>query len=290
MNIIIAKTAGFCSGVQRGIGLIEKALAAQGKPLYALNFPVHNAVAVSGLIGRGLKFLNSLDGLAKDGALLIGTHGACPEVYAVAQANGIEIVDATCPMVKRVQRTARMAAGHSDMVIIVGNRNHTEVKSVCEWAGTGKALVIESVDDVRNIPRGLSLAIVSQTTFSCREFGMIVDFIRKSAASGAIEVFRTICPATFRRQEEVRELAGIADKIFIIGDSSSANSLRLVETALFENTPAKLVSSSGEITAEDLEGVEILGISAGASTPDEVIRQCKNKIITIADNAHVTSG
>lgn len=285
MNIIIAKTAGFCSGVKRGIGLIEKALV-RAKPLCAFNFPVHNAVVVNGLISRGLRFVSSSDHAVKDDALLIGTHGAGPEVYESAALRGIEIVDATCPMVKKVQRAARMAAGHSDMVIIAGDRNHTEVKSVCEWTGADKALVIESVDNVKNIPRGLSLSIVSQTTFSCLEFGRIVDFIRNSAAPKSLEVFRTICPATFRRQEEVRELAGIADKIFIIGDADSANSRRLVETSLSENIPAKLISTSEEITADGLEGVKILGISAGASTPDEVIRQCKNRIITIINSAH----
>lgn len=275
LEVILADYLGFCYGVKRAIKIARENAAPDGSAC-TLGPIIHNPQMVERLKEEGVGTISSLDDM-KRGRVIIRSHGVGPETYARAEAMGLECVDATCPHVKKAQLSAKELAEEGRFVVIVGEKEHPEVQSIVQWAG-GSVAVVETVAEAAAVLSVPKLGIVSQTTFSGGRFREIVSALLDKSRD--IRVMRTICTATDQRQHAARELASKVDVMIVIGGKNSANTTRLAQLC------AKTCRTYHIETAEELQlawfdNIEKIGITAGASTPDwiikEVYKKCQNR-------------
>ena len=275
LEVILADYLGFCYGVKRAIKIARENAAPDGSAC-TLGPIIHNPQMVERLKEEGVGTIDRLDDL-KRGKVIIRSHGVGPETYERAEAMGLECVDATCPHVKKAQLSAKELAEEGRFVVIVGEKEHPEVHSIVQWAG-GNVAVIETVAEAASFPNASRLGIISQTTFSGERFQEIVSALLDKSRD--IRVMRTICTATDQRQRAARELASKVDVMLVIGGKNSANTTRLAQLC------AKICRTYHIETAEELrpawfDNIEKIGITAGASTPDwiikEVYKKCQNR-------------
>ncbi|MFA5055728.1 MAG: 4-hydroxy-3-methylbut-2-enyl diphosphate reductase [Dehalococcoidia bacterium] len=268
MRIEKASEIGFCTGVRRAINMIEKAAGELG-PLQTLGPVVHNQQVVDKLAERGVTVADSLDQL-KRGILCISSHGVGPQVIAEAEARGIRIIDTTCPFVRRAQVAAKKLAASGFSVVVFGDRNHREVQGLLGYAGE-KGLATKKVPAFKKLsPR---VGILSQTTQRFTAFEEFVSsFIHTHLEDlSELRVVNTICDATRKHQEAALELARRSDMMLVVGSRSSANTKRLVELCS-DVVKTHHIETAREIAPSWFSGkVGLVGITAGASTPDEVI-------------------
>ncbi len=269
MRVIVAKGSGFCFGVKRALKIVEKALAKRKGPFYSLGPLIHNPQVVERLSRKGLKVINNLTGI-KEGAFVIRSHGLPITTIELAKERGLKIIDTTCPYVKRAQERAKELEARGYQLVIVGDRGHPEVKSMA----SEKSIVLQrpsQVEKVRSYPR---MGVVAQTTQSLENFKEIVKRLRSKAKE--LKVYATICNAVSRQQRSTRELAREADLVLVVGGRNSANTKRLFQISK-GLTKAHHIEKASEIDKRWLRDKEIVGISAGASTPkwliDEVVRK-----------------
>ena len=271
MQILIAKYSGFCEGVERAYRIALKQAKA-GKPVFMLGNLVHNAQVVEKLQKEGIKIIKDLSEVSRgtNGILLISAHGVAPEIYQEAKNLGLEIVDTTCPWVKKAQKIAKEQADKGNLVIIVGDKGHPEVKGLVGWS-RGKAVVVEKKEDIDNLSLSADekAGILAQTTQSADHFNQMVSELKKKIKD--FKVFDTICGATSKRQDAAVELAKKVDLMLVIGDKMSANTKRLTELCSKTGTETHQIQIVNELNARWLEGKGKVGITAGASTPDWVI-------------------
>ena len=271
LEVILADYLGFCYGVKRAIK-IARENAAPDVSACTLGPIIHNPQMVERLKEEGVGAIDRLDDL-KRGKVIIRSHGVGPETYERAEAMGLECVDATCPHVKKAQLSAKELAEEGRFVVIVGEKEHPEVHSIVQWAG-GNVAVIETVAEAAFLPNASRLGIISQTTFSGERFQEIVSALLDKSRD--IRVMRTICTATDQRQRAARELASKVDVMLVIGGKNSANTTRLAQLC------AKICRTYHIETAEELrpawfDNIEKIGITAGASTPDWIIKEVYKK-------------
>lgn len=271
MEVILADYLGFCYGVKRAIKIARENAAPDGSAC-TLGPIIHNPQMVERLKDEGVGTIDRLDDL-KRGKVIIRSHGVGPETYERAEAMGLECVDATCPHVKKAQLSAKELAEEGRFVVIVGEKEHPEVHSIVQWAG-GNVAVIETVAEAASVPNASRLGIISQTTFSGERFREIVSALLDKSRD--IRVMRTICTATDQRQRAAREMASKVDVMLVIGGKNSANTTRLAQLC------AKLCRTYHIETAEELQpawfdNIEKIGITAGASTPDWIIKEVYKK-------------
>lgn len=271
MEVILADYLGFCYGVKRAIKIARENAAPDGSAC-TLGPIIHNPQMVERLKDEGVGTIDCLDDL-KWGKVIIRSHGVGPETYERAEAMGLECVDATCPHVKKAQLSAKELAEEGRFVVIVGEKEHPEVHSIVQWAG-GNVAVIETVAEAASVPNASRLGIISQTTFSGERFREIVSALLDKSRD--IRVMRTICTATDQRQRAARELASKVDVMLVIGGKNSANTTRLAQLC------AKICRTYHIETAEELQpawfdNIEKIGITAGASTPDWIIKEVYKK-------------
>lgn len=268
MEILIAKHAGFCEGVERAYQIALKTAEA-GEPVYMLGNIVHNTQVVDKFKAAGAKSVKALAEIPKDakGVLLISAHGVAPEIYKEAEAKGLRVVDTTCPWVKKAQRIARQFADEGRQVIIVGDRNHPEVKGLIGWSGGG-AKVIEGIEDIKGIEK-TKVGVLAQTTQNEEHFQAIVAAIK--AGFPDVKAEDTICGATHKRQKAAVEVARLVDLMLVVGDKMSANTKRLAELCAQTGTETHQIQTVKELAPKWLGGKKKIGITAGASTPDWVI-------------------
>ena len=271
MEVILADYLGFCYGVKRAIKIARENAAPDGSAC-TLGPIIHNPQMVERLKDEGVGTIDCLDDL-KRGKVIIRSHGVGPETYERAEAMGLECVDATCPHVKKAQLSAKELAEEGRFVVIVGEKEHPEVHSIVQWAG-GNVAVIETVAEAASVPNASRLGIISQTTFSGERFQEIVSALLDKSCD--IRVMRTICTATDQRQRAARELASKVDVMLVIGGKNSANTTRLAQLC------AKICRTYHIETAEELQpawfdNIEKIGITAGASTPDWIIKEVYKK-------------
>ncbi|MGF0127234.1 4-hydroxy-3-methylbut-2-enyl diphosphate reductase [Selenomonas bovis] len=271
MEVILADYLGFCYGVKRAIKIARENAAPDGSAC-TLGPIIHNPQMVERLKDEGVGTIDRLDDL-KRGKVIIRSHGVGPETYERAEAMGLECVDATCPHVKKAQLSAKELAEEGRFVVIVGEKEHPEVHSIVQWAG-GNVAVIETVAEAASVPNASRLGIISQTTFSGERFREIVSALLDKSRD--IRVMRTICTATDQRQRAARELASKVDVMLVIGGKNSANTTRLAQLC------AKICRTYHIETAEELrpawfDNIEKIGITAGASTPDWIIKEVYKK-------------
>lgn len=276
MEIILAKHMGFCMGVKRAYGMTLDALRL-GKPVYILGRLIHNAKVVAELERLGARTIQGLDDVPEGsgGCLIISSHGVPPEVVRTAEGMGLEVIDTTCPWVKKTQDLAGRLGGEGRHVLIVGDRGHPETKGILGWAGPDAELV-ENVAEAGRVAAGKKLGVVVQTTQSQDNFNAILGELRSKTKD--IKAFNTICDATHRMKKDAEELAKRVDLMLVIGDPSSANTRRLREVCLKAGGRAEQIQGAEELREEWLKGIGRVGITAGASTPDRVVQEVVERI------------
>ena len=275
LTLLIAAPRGFCAGVDRAIRIVELALERYGAPVYVRHEIVHNRFVVEGLKAKGAVFVPELDAVPDGAPVIFSAHGVPKSVPATARARGLNHLDATCPLVSKVHRQAERLIAQGRHILFVGHAGHPEVIGTFGQVPEGRMTLIETVADAETVTPGDPdrLAFLTQTTLSVDDTAAIVAALRRRFP--AIEAPRSedICYATSNRQAAVKAIAGRCDALLVIGASNSSNSLRLVEVAERAGTRARLVARGRDVDFDWLEGVRTLGITAGASAPELLVRE-----------------
>ena len=269
MRIEIAQNAGYCYGVRRAFSLVERAVREHAEgPFYTLGPIIHNPQAVEMLKReRGVYPISSLDEVDR-GVLIIRTHGVPPELINRALKKGLKVVDATCPFVKRAQSKAKELVDEGYQVVILGEKEHPEVIGIIAHAGE-RAYVVEVLEDVRRLPDMRKVGVIFQTTQELEGFGRILsELLLKSEE---MKVHNTICHAIRNQQAAARDLARRADLMLVVGGRNSGNTRRLLQICRDAGARAYHIETAEEIDPKWFKGVELVGIAAGASTPDFII-------------------
>ena len=266
MRVEVARHAGVCYGVERALKLAEEA-ASRGVRIHTLGPLIHNPQAVAELKQRGLEVATCLDEVS-DGTLVIRSHGVDPGIIAEARERGLEVVDATCPFVSAAHTCARELAEQGLAVVIVGEAEHPEVEGIMAHAG-GKAIVVQHAADLpRQLP-SRKIGVVVQTTQSLARLNEIVSALLPRVSE--LRVCNTICSATAKRQLSAEELARTVDVMVVVGGHNSGNTTRLVEICRAVNERVYHVETAAELDPSWFGGASSVGVTAGASTPDEQI-------------------
>lgn len=274
LQVIFADHLGFCYGVKRAIQIARQ--AATKSPAYTLGPIIHNPQMVEKLKREGIGVVESLDEIS-EGTIIIRSHGVGPRIYEEIRRKKLNLIDATCPHVKKAQTSAKSLVDEGYRVIIIGEKNHPEVKSIFEWSDQ-KATIIESEDEARLFKEVERLGIVSQTTFSRKKFSDIVLILLEKSRD--MKILRTICDATEKRQIAAIDLASRVDLMLVIGGKNSANTSRLASLCS-QKVQTYHIETAAEIDPSWFQGARKIGITAGASTPDWVIEEAGSKISII---------
>jgi 4-hydroxy-3-methylbut-2-enyl diphosphate reductase len=276
MKLLTAKYLGFCTGVNRAYNLAVKT-AKHGEPVYMLGYLVHNQKVIDELKAKGIQTVKDLKEIPRgaSGYLIISAHGLPPEAYEKAQKTGLKIIDTTCPWVKKPQLLAKQLVEEGFHLVIVGDRNHAEVAGIMGFSNN-KAQVIEGVKDVKKVAFHDKIAVIAQTTQSAKHFEDVVNAL--TGKTNELKMFNTICDATNMMQRSAVDVAKRSEIMLVIGDRKSANTRRLKE--LCEETGAKTyqIDSADDLDLNLLKGFDVIGLTAGASTPADVIENVINKL------------
>lgn len=270
MQVVKSDVLGFCFGVRRAVTMIETELARSG-PLCTLGAIVHNTHVVQSLTEKGARLVRDLAEVSPGEALAITAHGAGEEVYAEIRRRGLRLIDTTCPIVRRAQQTAAHLVREGFFVILYGEAEHPEVKGILSWtAGQGTATQTPEIE-VPEVKNGI--AVIAQTTKNPQLFAEFAGRATRQFAGQVpeIRIVNTTCPETGRRYQSARELAKNVELILVVGSRSSANTRKLAETCRATGVPTHHIESDNEIENDWFTGCRRCGVTAGASTPDEVI-------------------
>jgi 4-hydroxy-3-methylbut-2-enyl diphosphate reductase len=275
MKVELARTAGFCMGVTRAMEMALEAARSGIRPLYTLGPLIHNRQAVETLQAEGIRIVESPEEVPPGAGVIIRAHGVRPEVREALARRGARIIDATCPHVLASQRRIAEQSAAGASVIIVGDRDHAEIRGLVGHA-RGPVAVVGSVEELSGVSLPPPLCLIAQTTFSERTYAAVVAEARRRFPD--LTVFESICSSTEDRQREVRELSARVDAIVVVGGRNSANTMRLAEVARFSGKPVVHVESAEELSLAALGGARLVGVTAGASTPSWVIGEVVDKL------------
>jgi 4-hydroxy-3-methylbut-2-enyl diphosphate reductase len=272
-KLLLAAPRGYCAGVDRAVETVEHALDLHGPPVYVRKEIVHNKHVVASLRERGAVFVDELDDSIPEGAITVfSAHGVSPAVHADAERRGLRTIDATCPLVTKVHREAVKFAGEGYTIVLVGHAGHEEVEGTTGEAPDNIVLVQSEEDvDALEVPDPDKVAYISQTTLSVDETRAIINRLRERFPSIVGPRTDDICYATTNRQAAVKQMAAQCDLVLIIGSRNSSNSQRLVDVARDCGTEAHLIDNDAQVREEWLEGAQVVGISSGASAPEELV-------------------
>jgi len=279
MQIILANPRGFCAGVDRAIGIVERALELFGAPVYVRHEVVHNKYVVDGLRDKGAVFVDELNEVPDDATVIFSAHGVAKSVREEAARRGLRVFDAICPLVTKVH----MEVGHYQKegreCILIGHAGHPEVEGTLgqyhRADGKGGMYLVESVEDVwkLKVKNPEFLAFVTQTTLSMDDTAEVIDALRKRFPNIAGPKKEDICYATQNRQDAVKKLVKQCELILVVGSQTSSNSTRLKEIAEKQGLAAYLIDNADEIRREWLQGIKTVGVTAGASAPEVLVEQ-----------------
>ena len=270
MQVLLASEYGFCFGVERAVEMVEEALG-QGDTVRSLGPLIHNEQEMERLGTYGVTTISEPVQIKRGETAVIRAHGVTPEVQQELESSASKVVDATCPFVTRVQRLASRAAAADRHVIVVGNPDHPEMIGVKGYAPE-HAFIIRDQTEVASLPKLRNPLVVSQTTIKVKTFFDTAEAVR-TRTDDAVEVVNTICSATKDRQEAARALAGMVDAFYVIGGRHSSNSVKLLGVCKEQCEKSFLIETEGEIDPADVVGVERVGVTAGASTPEWLIQK-----------------
>jgi len=283
MRLLIAAPRGFCAGVDRAIEIVERSLERYGAPVYVRHEIVHNRYVVDGLKAKGAIFVEELDEVPDAAPVIFSAHGVPKSIPAAATARGLEWLDATCPLVSKVHRQAERQIEAGRHIVFIGHRGHPEVIGTLGQVPEGAITLIETEADVAalDFPASLPLAYLTQTTLSVDDTAAIVAALHARFPHISAPKAEDICYATSNRQNAVKAIAEACDLVLVIGAPNSSNSLRLVEVAQRFGTPARLIQRGAEIEDAWLDGVNTLGLTAGASAPEALVREVVARIAQV---------
>jgi 4-hydroxy-3-methylbut-2-enyl diphosphate reductase len=279
MRFQVSAKAGFCFGVKRAIEMAADTVRSKEGPIFTLGPLIHNPQVVASLEKMGIKVINDLEDIKK-GTLIIRSHGVSPELIDKARQRGLDIVDATCPFVRRAQNLARELSEQGMRVVVVGDRDHPEVQGIVGWT-KGKALVVENPEEAALLDNEAEYGIIAQTTQMLDNFNAIVDVIRKKGV--VFKDCNTICSATNQRQQAALELARNVGVMIVVGGANSANTRKLASICRKSGTATYLIETADELDPDWFQGVKTAGLTAGASTPDWIIEEVRRRMSEIDD-------
>ena len=282
LHLLIAAPRGFCAGVDRAVLIVDRTLEKYGAPVYVRHEIVHNRYVVDELKAKGAIFVETLDDVPDGAPVVFSAHGVPKAVPAKAEARGLTWLDATCPLVSKVHRQAERLVEAGRHIIFVGHAGHPEVIGTFGQVPPGAMTLVETVDDVLRLEPADSdaLAFLTQTTLSVDDTAEIVAALRARFPGILAPRGEDICYATSNRQAAVKAITARAEAIFVIGSPNSSNSLRLAEVAERGNVPARLIGRAEEIDFDWLGSPKVVGITAGASAPEILVREVVAKLAT----------
>jgi 4-hydroxy-3-methylbut-2-en-1-yl diphosphate reductase len=273
-KLLLAAPRGYCAGVDRAVQTVERTLDEHGPPVYVRKQIVHNRHVVEGLTERGVVFVDDIDEVPAGAVTVFSAHGVAPSVRTAAQERSLQTIDATCPLVTKVHREAARFAQDGYTIVLVGHDGHEEVEGTMGEAPERIVLVQDEADvDALQVEDPERIAYVTQTTLSVDETDSIVARLRERFPQITGPRTDDICYATTNRQAAVKQLAGDCDLMLVIGSRNSSNSVRLVEVAQDCGTDAHLIDNASEVREEWLAGRRVVGISSGASAPENLVAE-----------------
>jgi len=280
MEVIKAKSAGFCFGVKKAMETVYQQIEMNGnKKIYTFGPLIHNEEVVKELKSKGVEVVDSIEELKslKEGIVIIRSHGVSKDIYKIMEENGTECVDATCPFVKRIHKIVEKESAAGKQIIIIGNDGHPEVEGIKGWSST-PAIVIEKEQEALEFSckSDEKICIVSQTTFNYNKFQELVEIFEKKGYD--ISVVNTICNATEERQTEAKQIAAKADVMIVIGGTHSSNTRKLYEICKNECENTHFIQTLDDLNLEVPKSVRLVGITAGASTPNNIIEEVQNYV------------
>lgn len=282
LELLIAAPRGFCAGVDRAIQIVERAIEKHGAPVYVRHEIVHNKFVVDSLKAKGAVFVDELDQVPDGVPVVFSAHGVPKSVPAEAQDRGLSYLDATCPLVSKVHRQAERLVAAGRHILFIGHAGHPEVIGTFGQVPEGSMTLIETEADAEALAPAdpANLAFLTQTTLSVEDTAAILGILQRRFPGIVAPKADDICYATSNRQAAVRAIAQSCDLVLVIGAPNSSNSLRLVEVAEREGTDAKLIQRADDLDFDWLWGVGTLGITAGASAPELLVRELVDKLAT----------
>lgn len=280
LTLLIAAPRGFCAGVDRAIRIVELAIEKYGAPVYVRHEIVHNRYVVDELKAKGAIFVETLNDVPDGVPVVFSAHGVPKAVPEKAEERGLDYLDATCPLVSKVHRQAERLVKDGQHILFVGHQGHPEVIGTFGQVQEGSMTLIETVQDAEDIQPETpgNLGFLTQTTLSVDDTAQIVATLRRRFPGINEPRSEDICYATSNRQNAVKAIAASCDAVFVVGAPNSSNSLRLVEVAERQGTNAKLIQRAADIDFAWLDGVATLGITAGASAPELLVREVVDRL------------
>ncbi len=281
MEVMLAKSAGFCFGVERAVEKVYEQLdkAGENKKIYTYGPIIHNEEVVRDLEERGVSMIRNEDELAdtREGAVVIRSHGVPKRIYDRIEENGLECIDATCPFVKRIHTIVEKESREGRQIVIIGNAGHPEVEGIMGWSMT-PAIVVGTVGEAENcsVCKEIPLCIVSQTTFNYNKFKELVEIFQKRGYN--VNVVNTICNATEVRQTEAAQIAAEVDAMIVIGGRHSSNTQKLFEICHEKCEATYFIQTLDDLHLELPKTAALVGITAGASTPNNIIEEVQNHV------------
>ena len=281
MNVELAKTAGFCFGVKRAVDTVYQQIEQyRGEKIFTYGPIIHNEEVIKDLRSHGVEVLNDEEELktADADVVVIRSHGVAKYIYDILEERGITCVDATCPFVKKIHKIVAEKSAEGSYIVIVGNGEHPEVQGIRGWAGE-QVTVVQTPEDAERFElpdKDQKVCIVAQTTFNYNKFKELVEIISKKRYD--IVVLNTICNATKERQTEARQIAARVDAMVVIGDKRSSNTQKLFEICKEECLNTYYIQTLDDLDLNQLKSVKTVGITAGASTPKNIIEEVQNNV------------
>ncbi len=278
MEVILAQKAGFCFGVKRAVDTVYEQVE-KAENIYTFGPIIHNEEVVKDLEQKGVRVIENATELSKitEGTVVIRSHGVSKAIYEQIEKQGLTCVDATCPFVKRIHNIVEKESAQGKQIIIIGNAGHPEVEGIMGWCN-GEAIVIESVKEAQDFcyQGEKEICLVSQTTYNYNKFQYIVEIFEQKGYN--VSVVNTICNATEERQTEARKIAASVDVMIVIGGNHSSNTRKLYEICMQECPNTYFIQTLEDLHLELPKSVRMVGITAGASTPNNIIEEVQNYV------------
>ena len=293
LRVLIAAPRGFCAGVDRAIEIVERTIQRYGAPVYVRHEIVHNRYVVDALKAKGAVFVEEIDEVPDGAPVIFSAHGVPKAVPAAATERGLEWLDATCPLVSKVHRQAERQIEVGRHIVFVGHKGHPEVIGTFGQVPEGTITLVETIEDVAKLDfaADADLAYLTQTTLSVDDTAAIIAALRERFPGIVAPKAEDICYATSNRQAAVKAIAPLCDLVLVIGAPNSSNSQRLVEAAIRAGSPSQLIQRAVDIDPAWLAGVDTLGLTAGASAPEALVREVVARLgeLRAVDEEHVVT-